>query len=37
MLRMVDAMLYTNKHGEVCPAGWDKDKPAMNATPEGCS
>jgi len=35
MLRMVDAMLYTNKHGEVCPAGWDKNKPAMSGTPDG--
>ncbi len=22
MLRMVDAMLFTNEYGEVCPAGW---------------
>jgi peroxiredoxin (alkyl hydroperoxide reductase subunit C) len=35
MLRMVDAMLYTNKHGEVCPAGWDKNKKAMTPTPDG--
>lgn len=35
MLRMVDAMLYTNKHGEVCPAGWDKSKKAMTGTTDG--
>jgi len=35
MLRMVDAMLYTNEHGEVCPAGWNKNKEAMKGTPEG--
>jgi peroxiredoxin (alkyl hydroperoxide reductase subunit C) len=35
MLRMVDAMLYTNEHGEVCPAGWNKEKPAMKANKEG--
>lgn len=35
MLRMVDAMLYTNEHGEVCPAGWNKEKAAMKATPDG--
>ncbi len=35
MLRMVDAMHYTNQHGEVCPAGWDKNKTAMKASPDG--
>ena len=35
MLRMVDAMHFTNKHGEVCPAGWNKDKEGMKANPEG--
>jgi len=35
MLRMVDAMLYTNEHGEVCPAGWTKDKEAMKPDPKG--
>jgi peroxiredoxin (alkyl hydroperoxide reductase subunit C) len=35
MLRMVDAMHYTNEHGEVCPAGWNKDKQAMKANREG--
>jgi len=35
MLRMVDAMQYANQYGEVCPAGWDKSKPAIKATMDG--
>ncbi|MFQ5354986.1 MAG: peroxiredoxin [Mariprofundaceae bacterium] len=35
MLRMVDALQYHEKHGEVCPAGWNKGKAAMDASPEG--
>jgi len=35
MLRMVDAMIYTNEHGEVCPAGWTKDQEAMKPNTEG--
>ena len=35
MLRMVDTMLFTNEHGEVCPAGWNKGDEGMKATPEG--
>ena len=35
MIRMVDTMLYTNEHGEVCPAGWEKGKEGMKATPQG--
>jgi len=35
MLRMVDAMEFTNEHGEVCPADWEKGKEAMKPTPEG--
>lgn len=35
MLRMVDALQFTETHGEVCPAGWNKGKPGMTATPEG--
>jgi len=35
MLRMVDAMQFTNEHGEVCPAGWNKSKPAIKATMDG--
>lgn len=35
MLRMVDALQFFEEHGEVCPAGWNKGKPGMQATPEG--
>ncbi len=35
MIRMVDAMLFTNKHGEVCPAGWTKGDEGMKASTEG--
>jgi len=35
MLRMVDALQYTEVHGEVCPAGWNKDKKAMEPTSDG--
>jgi peroxiredoxin (alkyl hydroperoxide reductase subunit C) len=35
MLRMVDALQYTEKHGEVCPAGWEEGRQAMKATSEG--
>ena len=35
MVRMVDTMLFTNEHGEVCPAGWTKGDEGMKATTEG--
>lgn len=35
MLRMVDTMLFTNEHGEVCPAGWHKGDVGMKADPKG--
>ncbi len=35
MLRMVDALQFTEEHGEVCPAGWHKGKPGMAASTEG--
>jgi len=35
MLRMVDAMQFTNEHGEVCPANWEKGKEGMKADAEG--
>jgi len=35
MLRMVDAMLFTNEHGEVCPANWQKGQEAMKPDAEG--
>ncbi len=35
MLRMVDALQFTEEHGEVCPAGWSKGKAGMDASTEG--
>jgi len=35
MIRMVDAMIFTNEHGEVCPAGWAKGDEGMKADTEG--
>ncbi len=35
MIRMIDAMHFTNEHGEVCPAGWHKGEEGMKADPEG--
>ena len=35
MIRMVDAMLFTNEHGEVCPAGWNKGDEGMKADTKG--
>ncbi|MDA3048720.1 peroxiredoxin [Campylobacter sp. JMF_08 NE1] len=35
MIRMVDTMLFTNEHGEVCPAGWNKGDASMKANPQG--
>ncbi len=35
MLRMVDALQFTEEHGEVCPAGWSKGKAGMKDTTEG--
>ena len=35
MLRMVDALQFTEEHGEVCPAGWNKGKAGMKASTEG--
>jgi len=34
-LRMVDALQFHEKNGEVCPAGWNKGKQAMKADPKG--
>ena len=36
-IRMVDALQYVEKHGEVCPANWEEGKEAMKATQEGVS
>jgi peroxiredoxin 2/4 len=35
MLRVVDAMLFTNEYGEVCPAGWNKGDKGMKANTAG--
>lgn len=35
MLRMVDALQFTEEHGEVCPAGWNKGKAGMKASTQG--
>jgi peroxiredoxin (alkyl hydroperoxide reductase subunit C) len=35
MLRMIDALQFTEEHGEVCPAGWQKGKAGMQANPDG--
>lgn len=35
LIRMVDALQFCEEHGEVCPAGWNKGKTGMNASPDG--
>jgi len=35
MLRLVDALQFTEEHGEVCPAGWQKGQEGMTATADG--
>jgi peroxiredoxin (alkyl hydroperoxide reductase subunit C) len=35
MLRMIDALQFTEEHGEVCPAGWNKGDKGMKATTSG--
>ncbi len=35
MIRMVDAMIFTNEHGEVCPAGWTDGDEGMKPDSEG--
>ena len=35
MLRMVDALHFTEEHGEVCPAGWKEGEKGMKANPKG--
>lgn len=34
-IRMVDALQFTEEHGEVCPAGWNKGDAGMKADPKG--
>lgn len=36
-LRMVDALQHHEKHGEVCPANWEKGAEAIEATAESVS
>ena len=37
MLRMVDALQFTEEHGEVCPAGWKQGESGMTPTAQGVS
>lgn len=34
-LRMLDALIYVEKHGEVCPANWNGNKKSLKPTQEG--
>jgi peroxiredoxin (alkyl hydroperoxide reductase subunit C) len=34
-LRMVDALQFTEEHGEACPANWNSKKEGLKATHEG--
>jgi peroxiredoxin (alkyl hydroperoxide reductase subunit C) len=35
VLRLVDAIIFNEDHGEVCPANWKKGKSGMKATVQG--
>ena len=35
LLRIIDAVQFFEEHGEVCPAGWEKGKKGMKASPKG--
>lgn len=35
LIRLVDALEFHEKHGEVCPAGWTKGKTGIKPTTEG--
>ncbi len=35
VLRLLDALQYSEEHGEVCPANWHKGEKAMKGTLEG--
>jgi len=37
VLRMVDALQFTEKHGEVCPADWHQGEEALKPTQKGVS
>jgi peroxiredoxin (alkyl hydroperoxide reductase subunit C) len=34
-IRTVDALIFHQKHGEVCPAGWQEGDKGMDASPAG--
>ena len=34
-IRMVEALQFHEQHGDVCPAGWNKEKPSMKPTDKG--
>ncbi|MFV0430799.1 MAG: peroxiredoxin [Alphaproteobacteria bacterium] len=34
-LRLIDALQFTEEHGEVCPAGWQAGDAVMKASPDG--
>lgn len=34
-IRMVDALQFTEEHGEACPANWNAEKEGLKATHEG--
>jgi peroxiredoxin (alkyl hydroperoxide reductase subunit C) len=35
MIRMVDALQFTEEHGEVCPAGWKDGDAGMKPSIDG--
>lgn len=35
ILRLIDALQFTDEHGEVCPAGWKQGDKGMQASPDG--
>lgn len=35
LIRLVEALQFTDEHGEVCPAGWNKGDKGMDASPGG--
>jgi peroxiredoxin 2/4 len=35
VIRMIDALQFTEEYGEVCPANWKKGEKALTATQEG--
>ncbi|MDH6354006.1 peroxiredoxin (alkyl hydroperoxide reductase subunit C) [Dysgonomonas sp. PH5-45] len=37
VLRLIDALQFTEVNGEVCPANWEKGKEGLKATQEGIS